>query len=223
MNNDTAKEILRKVVKDYDKIAEEFDNTRQHNWKEFETFLPYIKDNDKIADLGCGNGRFYKYISAHKKITYTGIEKSKNLLKAAKKQNKAKFIEGDLLSLPLRENSQNVALAIASIHHIPSKKLRNQAIQEMSRILKPKGTLIITAWNLFQPKYKKYIWQSRLKSLLSLGKYDPRDTFIPWNNKAKRYYYAFTQNELRELLTKNGFEIVKKSKGRNFTFICKKS
>lgn len=222
MKKETREEILKKVVKDYDQIAKEFDTTRQYNWKEFEIFLPYIKDNDKLLDIGCGNGRFYKFISKHRKVKYTGLEKSKNLIKAAKKQNKAKFVQGDMLSLPFKDNSQNTITAIASIHHIPSKELRKKAIREMNRTLDKEGTLIITAWNLFQPKYKKYIWQSRLKSLLSLGKYDARDTFIPWNNKTKRYYYAFKEKELEKLLTQNGFKIIKKNKGRNFTFICKK-
>lgn len=125
--------------------------------------------------------------------------------------------------IPTKDKMFDVVTAIASIHHIPTTKNRIAVIKEIKRVLKENGTAIITVWNLFQPKYKKYIWHSRLKALLSFGKYDFRDTFIPWGKyKVKRYYYAFTQNELRELLIKNGFKIIEEYKGKNFTFICKK-
>ena len=98
-----------------------------------------------------------------------------------------------------------------------------KAFKEIYRILKPNGLLLITAWNLFQPKYKKFIWQSRLKSVLSFGKYDPRDTFIPWGKSGvKRYYYAFTLPEIKTLLLNSGLKILEENVGNNFTFVCQK-
>ena len=232
MNKKTAKKLLKKVVEDYNSISNDFDRTRKSDWKEFELFLPYIKNNEKIADLGCGNGRFYSFIKKHKKVKYIGIDNSENLLKAAAENTKEHndsqsekplFIKGDLLELPLKDNEVDAAISIAAFHHIPSKKLRKKSIKEIHRTIKKNGTLIITAWNLFQPKYKKYIWKSRLKWLISLGKYDRRDTLIPWGKTGvKRYYYAFTQQELKSLLEKAGFKIIKEHIDRNFTYICKK-
>ncbi|MDA1060589.1 MAG: class I SAM-dependent methyltransferase [bacterium] len=223
MRDKTAKKLLKKIKKDYNTISEEFNQSRQSDWKEFKSFLKYIKDEDFIADLGCGNGRFYDFIKEHRKIKYIGIDNSKRLLEHARAK-KTKFIHGDLLNLPLDDHDVDVAIAIASLHHIPSKELRKKAIQEMCRILKKKGTLIISNWNLFQPKYKKYIWKARLRHILSLGKYEWRDTFIPWGKSGvKRYYYAFTKKELQKLLTHNGFKIISENIDRNFTFICKKS
>lgn len=225
MKAKTAKGLLRKVAADYNSISDDFDRTRQTDWKEFESFLSHIKNKDLLADLGCGNGRFYNFIRKKRKIDYTGIDISENLLKKAKKQFKiAKFIEGNLLKLPLRTRSTNVALSIASLHHIPSSKLRHKALMETRRILKKNGTLILTVWNLFQPKYKKYIWIARLRHIISLGKYDWRDTFIPWGKSGiKRYYYAFTESELQKLLKECGFKILEKQSGRNLIFICKES
>lgn len=222
MREKTAISLLKKVKKDYAKIAEEFDQTRKTKWEEFDNFLKYIKDKNTVTDIGCGNGRFYEFLKQHKKTKYIGIDNNKKLLEKAKKEKNAKFIKGDLLKIPLKKESVNVVLEIASLHHIPSKELREKAVKEVNRVLKKNGIFIVSVWNLFQPKYKKYIRKAFLKSILSLGKYDPRDTFIPWAKKTERYYYAFKENELEKLLKKNGFEILEKEKNNNIVFICRK-
>jgi len=224
MRNKTAKELLAKVKKDYSKISTEFNITRKRDWKEFLTILPFIKNKETLVDLGCGNGRFTEFLKNHKKhVNYIGIDNNKELLGKAKENFGAKFQEGDLLKTGLPSNSVDHIISIAAFHHIPSKKLRIKSLREINRTLKQNGTFSLTVWNLFQPKYKKYIWRSRLKHILSFGKYDSRDTFIPWGKTGvKRYYYAFTKNEIKNLLEKNGFTIVKEKIGRNFLLICKK-
>ncbi len=223
MKEKIAKELLKKVKKDYSSISEDFDKTRRHEWKEFEIFLKYIKTGQHLVDLGCGNGRFHEFINKHKKVRYTGIDNNSLLLnKANKAFPKTSFIKGDLLKIPIQNAKIDTVVSIAAFHHIPSIKLKEKAINEIARILKKGGILIITAWNLFQPKYKKYIWQARLKSILSFGKYDMRDTFIPWGKTGvKRYYYAFKFEELKKLLEKK-FEILEEYKGNNLVFICRK-
>jgi len=156
-----------------------------------------------------------------KKVISSG-KSAKETLEKAKKEKNAKFIKGDLLKIPLKKESVNVVLEIASLHHIPSKKLREKAIKEVNRVLKKNGIFIVSVWNLSQPKYKKYIKKAFLKSILTLGKYDPRDTFIPWAKKAERYYYAFKENELKRLLETHNFEIIEQEKNNNIVFICKK-
>jgi len=225
MNTKFEQEIIEKVSQDYDKIAEEFDKTRQYSWKEFEKFKKYIKDNEKLADLGCGNGRlldFLKKEGIHTK--YTGIDNSKKLLEKARAQHRnEKFIKEEITKTSLHKNSQDTVTAIASIHHLPSKKTRQKALEEIARILKPEGYAIITNWNLYQKKYKKYIWKARIRSLYSFGRYSKQDTFIPWGKSGvKRYYYAFKKDELEELLPKN-LKIIEKSIGNNLVYICQKT
>ena len=224
MREHTAKEILRNVKKTYNLIAEDFSRTRKSDWKEFEEILPYIKKNDNLADIGCGNGRFFAFISRKHDTQYIGIDNSPPLLEEARRAHKkAKFKKGDFLDIPLEDNSQDATVCIASLHHIPSKTLRKKAIKELARITKPKGKLIITVWNLLkQPKYKKQVVISLLRWFYTLGKYERRGLFIPWGNeRIPRYYYAFAQKELEKLLTPQ-FKIIKKSQGKNLLFICEK-
>lgn len=223
MNEKTAKQLLEKVIDDYSQIAEEFDQTRKNDWEEFHGFLEYINDNQALLDLGCGNGRFYSYLKKYRKTKYTGIDNNKNLLEKAKERFGDIFIEGDILSIPAINEQYDITVSIASLHHIPSIKLQNEALQEIHRVLKKGGIAIITVWNLFQRRYKKHIWQARLRNVLSLGNYGGRDTFIPWGcSEIKRYYYAFKPAELENLLKENGFKIIAQQHGKNLVFICQK-
>lgn len=224
MKNKTAQKILNKVVRDYEKISKEFAVTRQKGWEEFDKFLDYIKENDQVVDIGCGNGRFCKYLSTKIKTNYIGIDNNQKLLEIANQENDAKFILGDFLKIPLKDENTDVAVAIASLHHIPSNTLRKEALIEINRILKNDGYFIVSVWDLFQSKYKKYIWKARLKNILTLGKFDARDCLIPWGNKeVYRYYYAFKPKELKNLLKKAGFEILFEQKNKNIVFICQKT
>lgn len=213
MDEKTAKILLKKVVDDYDNIADEFDITRKREWKEFEDFLPYIKDGQAIADIGCGNGRFYAFLKkSQKKVNYTGVDNSKKLLEKAKKEHKTNFIYGDLLKIPLKDKTQDIVVSIAALHHIPTEKLRKKAISNLHRILKKDGILIITVWNLHQPKYEKHIGK----------KYGPQDSLIPWGKSGiERYYYAFKPEELKGLLEEK-FKVIKFYKENNFVLICRK-
>ncbi|NIA01922.1 MAG: methyltransferase domain-containing protein [Nitrospirae bacterium] len=215
MNEIVAKELLKKVVEDYDSIADSFDKTRKNQWKEFEIFLPYIKNGSNFADIGCGNGRFLKFLNKHKKVDYVGIDNSNKLLNKAKKENPdVKFLLGDMLDVPLDKNTQDVVGCIAAFHHLPTEELRKIAVSEFSRILKKNGILILTVWNLYQAKYEKYIGEN--------PNYGPQDSFIPWEKSGiNRYYYAFKAKELKKILEEK-FEIIQSITGNNFVFVCKK-
>lgn len=224
MRQKIAQQLLAKVVEDYDNISTEFDQTRHHHWDEFQMLVPQLKDKQSIVDLGCGNGRFYDFLKKHCKPHYLGIDNSSGLLKSARKNHpKAKFVKGDLLDIPVDDQSSDITVCIAAFHHIPSKKLRQKSLDEIHRITRTKGLLFLTVWNLHQPKYRKYVWRSYLRWLLSLGSYDIGDTFIPWGKSGvKRYYHAFTQKEIESLLEKSGFKILKKESGNNHTYLCEK-
>lgn len=226
MRKNTAEELLQKVKKDYNSISKSFHQTRKHSWREFEEYLQYIKNAQNILDLGCGNGRFYKFLEEKGiEASYTGIDNSEGLIKHARESNpEANFKMGDMLQIPSENSKYDSLVCIAAFHHLPNKELREKALQEIKRVTKQNGTIIISVWNLFQKRYKKFIWKARIKKLLSFGKYHSRDTFIPWGKTGiERYYYAFTQAEMRQLLEDQNLKVLKEITGNNFVFICQKS
>ena len=216
MKESTAEKLLKHVSNSYNLIADEFNDTRKHSWKEFKYFQSYLSEGAEIVDIGCGNGRLLDFLFKHylsNNFHYIGIDNCTNLLThAQKKFPKSIFLPGDLISLPISENSADVVTSIAAFHHIPSYNLRLQALLEINRTLKTGGYLIITVWNLWQMKYLWPNLKAWMKFITSFGDYAPNDLFIPWKdghrvNHSDRYYHNFLPWEIRSLLAKAGFII----------------
>lgn len=205
-----AKNISEQLKSTFNQIAEEFHRTRSYPGKEFTLFKDYIKPNSRILDLGCGNGRLLKFLNTlHIPFDYIGMDNSEKMLEIAQKEHPHnKFSSGDQTLIPLANNSIDLIFNIRAFHHVPSNQLRNQALQEMKRVLNPDGILILTVWNLWRPRYFKYIILTIFRSILSFGTYALNDVFIPWAKNHKRYYHAFIPGELSKIVSKNKYEIM---------------
>lgn len=212
MRQKTANQILQKTIQDYDTIAEKFSNTRAFSWRDFEVLKRYLPIKGRILDAGCGNGRAYKFFfdseipdssqTYNLQLTtydYVGLDASKELIKIARKNYpQGKFILGDLLKIPFGNNEFSTIWCIATLHHFPTKTLQENVLRELLRVTEPGGKLILTVWNLWQKKYLFKVIESYLK-------FSPHHCTIPFDNKIKRYVYAFTLSELRRCAKKAGW------------------
>ncbi len=238
MDKDFAKYLLGKTKEDYNLIAEDWSKTRNFvSPKEKEWFLRYIFVGDRVLDLGCGNGRFFEIFN-DKKVDYTGVDFSERLIEIAKnKYPNGNFLVSSAFNLPFPDNLFDRVLCIAVLHHIPSKELRLKFLKEIKRIMKPKGMLILTVWNLnpinmiLTGRYKRFsgFLKCFILKILGKSKLDFKDFFIPWKNVLLRYVHFFTKNELKELAERSDLKLKeiggfrnKKSKEGNIYLIAKK-
>jgi len=232
---------LRKVKDDYEKIAVEFSATRQSLWEDLNGLGQYVKDGDAVLDLGCGNGRLYELFKG-KAINYRGIDNCKPLIEKAQEKyapaigrsdertsGGANFTVGDILDLPFAKNQFDAVFCIAVLHHLPSAELRRKVLADAKKSLKEGGLLILTVWNLYQKKYWRYFFDISLPfGEIGSHRYDSwKDILIPWKLKSGgkiwRYYHAFTRGELRRLVAKAGFQILKSDSSRhNFILVLRK-
>lgn len=215
MNKETAQEILKINQETYTRIASDFSETRQKSWPEMDLMVKkYIKDNFNILDLGCGNGRLLLSFKNLKEINYLGLDNCSNLLPKNQDFEKihTRFICGNILDLKqFADEEFDAIFMIASFNHIPSEELRKQTMQELNRILKPGGYLIMTNWNLWQIKGKKTIWKYKFDADKKDELFEDlklKDVITMWQNKHPLYYRAFTKGEMKKLFKSVKFKVL---------------
>lgn len=208
MDKDYAQYLLKKTREDYNLIADDFSRTRSFIWPELNVLKNYVKDHEKILDLGCGNGRLFEIFKS-KEIEYFGVDNSKELIEIAKKNIPyLNFQIADALKLPFPDNFFDKVFSVAVFHHVPSKKFRLQFLNEAKRVLKPQGKLVLTVWGLWKNKrFLKLILKFNVLTILKKTKLDLNDVFIPWQGKTERYVHCFTKTELKKLAKDSGLKI----------------
>lgn len=89
----------------YNKISAEFSATRAYNWSDAKLLLEFVKENDSILDVGCGNGRLIEDLKSKiKNFTYLGIDNSDGLIAEAQKKNPDyKFEVLDILNINIEK------------------------------------------------------------------------------------------------------------------------
>jgi len=209
MNKEYANYLLNKTIDDYNNIAAKFSSTRLYLSDDIMALKKYARHNDSVLDLGCGNGRLVE-LFREMEIKYTGGDSSGELIKIARERNPdKKFIILDPITLNFPDNAFDVVYCLSMFHHIPSTELRIDYLKEIRRVLKPKGLLVLTVWNLWNRPGT--VW-SILKSGFFHPKLDLNDIFLPFkenNGKAlaMRYIHCFRDVELEKLLFEAGFNI----------------
>jgi arsenite methyltransferase len=112
---------------------------------------------ENALDIGCGRGAVTVALARRlPKGHVTGIDlwrsidQSGNSTAATEANLKLNGVEGrvtletaDMTKLPFEDNTFDLATASLSIHNVPSKDGRADAIREAIRVLKPGGTLLI--------------------------------------------------------------------------------
>lgn len=223
MKKEYAEYLLKKTTEDYNLNAERFSRAREQTWIEMRfLFDNYLIPKERVLDLGCGNGRFFE-IFKEKNVDYVGIDGSEKLIEIAQKRySEAKFQIGNALNLPFPNNYFDKVYSIAVLHHIPSKKLRNQFLKEAKRVLKKSGLLILTVWNLWQKRRtRKLIPTFTILKILGKSKLDFKDILMDWEGIENCYFHCFTKRELQKIVKKTSFKI--KEGGEIFVGLEKKS
>lgn len=184
------------VLDVYNKIAFHFDQTRHTIWKKVGEFIDSAPPSSMIADIGCGNG---KNMLTRKDCTFVGCDNCPKFVDICKSKN-LDVVLGDATNIPFRDNMFDCVLSIAVIHHLVTNSRRLKAIQELVRICKNGGRILIYVWSI-----DANIKSDRIKNVDD-GK------LIQWRHKNTiydRFYHMFEKGELQDLIDKiNGVEII---------------
>lgn len=162
----------------------------KHFLQETPWFTKYIRKNDWVLDLGCGNGQNTKKAAKFTKKVI-GVDFDENLLALARKSAKSQNIVFKKIDLekPLtfKNASFDKVLFLDVLEHL---KKRDQALEEVKRVLVAGGLLFLAVPNS-QTSWKKFQRKAGICS------YSDPDHLI-----------EFSEMGIRKLLAKHKFKIL---------------
>lgn len=194
-------------------IAKSFDSTRRKPWKECIDFINTLSKTSTVADVGSGNGRHLIPCAKHCKKVY-GLDVSKELLRILQKkvyENKldnVDLIHSDAVNIPLKDNSVEAVLYIATLHNISERYRRIKSLKEINRVLKPGGKAIISVWSRWQDKFRQHFVK---KLITRLGRNESGDIDIYWRQHGlniPRFYHLYSKREFQKDINQTGLEIL---------------
>lgn len=180
-----------KYVKDiYTNIATHFSRTRYSVWQDTKDFLDSLPKNSNVLDVGCGNGKAMLY---RKDLNIVGIDNCENLVSICKKRGLNVDI-GCATKLKFPDQTFDAIICIAVIHHLESFERRKKAIQELMRVVKKDGKVLISLWFNVNESI-----QTTSNTIIDLKN---NDFLVPWKLENKIYYryYHFVDEKEIELL-----------------------
>ena len=202
----TQHETKKELKQVFDKIADEFSETRSYPWKTVEEFLE-DREGKTALDLACGNGRHLPHLSRNSDRVL-GIDFSRKLLTdelhTDARNINIHLVCGDLNALPVETSSVDLALFIAGLHHLPSRKNRIDALNEVARVLRPQGNCLLSVWAIEHGRFDGVRDEIRDKN---------HDIYVPWNTsdgeKHNRYYHIYERNEFVDDIKESSLKLEK--------------
>jgi demethylmenaquinone methyltransferase/2-methoxy-6-polyprenyl-1,4-benzoquinol methylase len=150
------------------------------------------RNGSRILDVATGTGK-QAFAFAKKSYEVIGVDLSKDMLKVASKKNKyenVKFQVADATDIPFRNKHFDVSCVSFALHDMPLT-IREKVLEEMVRVTKPKGIIVIVDYTLPKNKIGRYLIYHFVKLYES------------------KYYPEFVKSDVRALLRKLGIEIEK--------------
>ncbi len=146
---ETKGHTIHSWAKYYDRVVGIISLGRERKFRQAALELVDIEPGMNILDVGCGTGSLT--IAAKQRQgsdgAVMGIDPSSNMVnlaqeKAAKTQVEVDFQVGVIEKIDFPENHFDLVLSSLMMHHLPDE-LKKDGLQEMHRVLKPSGTLLI--------------------------------------------------------------------------------
>lgn len=134
----------------YDRVADAYATTYvdelRHKPFDREALMRFARETagrGGVCDMGCGPGQVARFLREAGAEAF-GLDLSPGMVAEARRLHPGmEFLEGDMLALPLEDESLGGITAFYAIVNLPAE-LRPRVFREMLRVLRPGGLLLLT-------------------------------------------------------------------------------
>jgi ubiquinone/menaquinone biosynthesis C-methylase UbiE len=188
------------VRQTYERIGDHFSKTREYAWPEVESFVSDAGDAGTALDIGCGNGR-HSELLADTADRVVGVDASRALLSEAATRvgDAVSLVLGDASRLPLVADSVDLAVYVATLHHLPTAADRRDSLDELARVLAPEGRALVSVWSTAHDRFDA-------AADAETGFDTTVDWTLPGGETVPRYYHIYAPAEFRRELDDSGLE-----------------
>jgi ubiquinone/menaquinone biosynthesis C-methylase UbiE len=192
------------VAGTYDRIAGHFSDTREYAWPEVEAFLDG-RSGDIGLDLGCGNGRHAEaMLESGAAVRVAAADLSRGLLHAARERAAERgyaarldVVGADAVDLPFRTGVFELAVYVATLHHLPTRDGRVASLDELVRVLAPGAPALVSAWSTAHDRFEDG----------EEGFDTTVDWTLPGGETVPRYYHIYAPEEFDADLAASGLSV----------------
>jgi ubiquinone/menaquinone biosynthesis C-methylase UbiE len=117
---------------------------------EIELALQYMRDSDRILDVGCGPGVAVCAYARERKLSAYGIDYAENMINFARRRASEvgpdldiSLRQADVLELPYDDDFFDVVTSSRCLMALLDWELQQKALLEIHRVLKPNGRLVL--------------------------------------------------------------------------------
>lgn len=133
-------------------------------------YIDTLPANARVVDVPCGNGRMSRIVAGRGDLNLVAIDFNAHMLEAMATQDatsmsprRARLVRGDVLSLPLEDQSIDLVLNIRLMHHIADRDTQVAMYRELGRVCR--GLIVSTFWTTHCWRYlRKRLLGKRIKS-----------------------------------------------------------
>ena len=193
----------RSVRETYETIASHFSETRAHPWPEVTAFVEAATQVDLGLDLGCGNGR-HAAVLHERADQVLALDASRNLLREAREQldpTWVRLLQGDAARLPLADDCVDLAVYVATLHHLPSRERRRESLDELARVLSPEGEALVSAWSTAHDRFEA-------DAEAETGFDTQIDWTLPGGETIPRFYHIYAPAEFESDLAASDCRVI---------------
>ncbi|MBX3066868.1 MAG: class I SAM-dependent methyltransferase [Anaerolineae bacterium] len=167
----------------------------------------------RVLDVGCGNGRFGRFLGKHfgHRVHYHGIDNNADLLTRAADDLRAypavsaSFEEIDIVKQMPPEREYDLVVLFGVLHHVPGAAQRQTLLQTCADRVTKGGMMAFTAWCFYEyPRFRERIvdWDQQWQR-------ESGDYLLDWRrghaaNSILRYCHYIDEAEQDQLVSASG-------------------